>query len=74
MYNYDIGEDMDSIRQIMGVCPQFDILWEELTAAEHLKMFAKLKGIYLTITIFINISKVSQMMLSQRRLKSDFVM
>lgn len=44
MYNYDIGEDMDSIRQIMGVCPQFDILWEELTATEHLKMFAKLKG------------------------------
>jgi len=44
VYNYDIGKDMDSIRQIMGVCPQFDILWEELTATEHLKMFAKLKG------------------------------
>jgi ABC-type multidrug transport system ATPase subunit len=46
MYNYDITQpkDMDSIRQIMGVCPQFDILWNELTAAEHLYIFARLKG------------------------------
>lgn len=45
MYNYDISEDMDSIRQFMGICPQFDILWDELTAQEHLQLFAKLKGI-----------------------------
>ena len=29
----------------MGVVPQFDILWEELTAGEHMRMFCKLKGI-----------------------------
>ena len=44
IYNYDIADDMDSIRKFMGVCPQFDILWDELTAKEHLHMFAKLKG------------------------------
>ena len=31
-------------RSLMGVCPQHDILWDELTAAEHLKIFAQLKG------------------------------
>lgn len=29
----------------MGVVPQFDILWGELTAGEHMRMFCKIKGI-----------------------------
>ena len=29
----------------MGLVPQFDILWNELTAAEHMKMFCKIKGV-----------------------------
>jgi ABC-type multidrug transport system ATPase subunit len=45
MFDLDITEDMDNIRQIMGVCPQHDILWDELTAEEHLIMFSKLKQI-----------------------------
>ena len=28
--------DMADIRNAMGICPQFDILWENLTAKEHL--------------------------------------
>jgi hypothetical protein len=27
------------------VCPQHDILWNELTAREHLRIFAQLKGV-----------------------------
>jgi len=42
---YDITQDIDKAREVIGVCPQFDILWDELTAEEHLYMFAKLKGI-----------------------------
>ena len=30
---------------IMGVVPQFDILWGELTAAEHMEIFCKIKGV-----------------------------
>lgn len=29
----------------MGVCPQFDVIWEELSAEEHLKMFCLVKGV-----------------------------
>lgn len=29
----------------MGVVPQFDILWGELTAYEHMKMFSLIKGV-----------------------------
>jgi ABC-type multidrug transport system ATPase subunit len=30
----------------MGVVPQFDILWGELTAAEHMTMFSMIKGVH----------------------------
>jgi ATP-binding cassette subfamily A (ABC1) protein 5 len=42
---YDVATQMDDIRNIIGVVPQFDILWIELTAAEHMSMFCKIKGI-----------------------------
>lgn len=42
---YDIRSNMDKIRKMMGVCPQFDILWDELTVKEHLEMFSRIKGI-----------------------------
>lgn len=29
----------------MGVCSQFDVLFDELTAYEHLQLFAELKGV-----------------------------
>lgn len=41
----DIIDNMDEIREQLGVCPQHDILWPELTAREHLQLFAQLKGI-----------------------------
>jgi len=36
---------MDKIRRLMGVCPQFDILWSMLSAKEHLELFGTIKGI-----------------------------
>ena len=29
----------------IGVCPQFDLLWPELTVEEHLLFYARLKGV-----------------------------
>ena len=28
----------------MGVCPQHDLLWEQLTGEEHLLFYGRLKG------------------------------
>lgn len=36
---------IDEIRKHIGLCAQFDILWQELTAYQHLNLFASLKGI-----------------------------
>ena len=34
---------MDRIRSMMGVCPQFDVLWNELTGVEHLTIYGNIK-------------------------------
>jgi len=41
----DIRTDMDAIRKSLGVCPQFDILWPELTVKEHMRLYATFTGI-----------------------------
>ncbi|KAF7238197.1 ATP-binding cassette sub-family A member 10 [Varanus komodoensis] len=44
-YNISKREDMKQIREMLGVCPQFNIQFEFLTVKENLKTFAKIKGI-----------------------------
>ncbi|KAL4476001.1 hypothetical protein ABPG72_007887 [Tetrahymena utriculariae] len=41
---FDVRKDLDKIRTILGVCPQHDILFDQLTVKEHLYFFATLKG------------------------------
>ncbi|KAI3914735.1 hypothetical protein MKW98_001971 [Papaver atlanticum] len=36
---------MTNIRRIIGVCPQFDILWPEISCEEHLRLFGSIKGL-----------------------------
>ena len=43
-FDYDMETDMPEVRKIMGVCPQFDILFDDLTVKEHLELYANIKG------------------------------
>jgi len=36
---------IDRARVLMGVCPQFDVLWGELTGEEHLYIYGRVKGL-----------------------------
>jgi ABC-type lipoprotein export system ATPase subunit len=38
-------DDPSRIRNFTNVCPQFDILWAELTVRDHVKLIAWIKGI-----------------------------
>ncbi|EGG24684.1 ABC transporter A family protein [Cavenderia fasciculata] len=42
---YSIQNQMDSVRRTLGVCPQHDIIWKQLTVYEHLCIYAGLKGV-----------------------------
>ncbi|OZJ06092.1 hypothetical protein BZG36_01131 [Bifiguratus adelaidae] len=42
---YDTRTQMSDVYRSIGVCPQHDILWDDLTVGEHLLFYARLKGI-----------------------------
>lgn len=42
---YDIKSQLEQIQLQIGLCPQFDIHWPEMTVEEHLLFYARLKGI-----------------------------
>ncbi|CAL4103477.1 unnamed protein product [Meganyctiphanes norvegica] len=41
---YDIVTEMSEVRQSLGLCPQHDVLFDQLTVSEHLYFFCRLKG------------------------------
>eukprot|EP00850_Spirogloea_muscicola_P017011 SM000142S00525 [mRNA] locus=s142:89468:101029:- [translate_table: standard] len=40
-----IRTNMDSVRRVIGICPQQNVLFNKLTVAEHLRLYAALKGL-----------------------------
>ena len=44
VYEKDLFEEADEVREFMGVCPQHDVLFDLLTPEEHLSMFYEFKG------------------------------
>ena len=43
-YDVDLFEEMDEVREFMGVCPQHDVLFDLLTPREHIDIFYDFKG------------------------------
>jgi ABC-type multidrug transport system ATPase subunit len=42
---FDIARQMDHVKCVIGVCPQFDVLWEDLTVRQHLRFYSLLRGL-----------------------------
>ncbi|KAJ3013234.1 hypothetical protein HKX48_005863 [Thoreauomyces humboldtii] len=42
---YDVTSQIDEIYKLIGVCPQFDLLWGELSVLDHVLFYARLKGV-----------------------------
>jgi len=42
---YSIINEIDSVHTQMGVCPQFDLVWPDLTVEEHLLFYARIRGV-----------------------------
>lgn len=41
----DIRTDIDAVRSSLGLCPQHNILFDELTVREHIVFYSRLKGL-----------------------------
>jgi ABC-type multidrug transport system ATPase subunit len=46
IYGRSLAGDLQAIRQMTGVCPQYNVLFLCLTVHEHLLFFGKIKGLY----------------------------
>uniref|UniRef100_A0A3Q3E8Z4 ATP-binding cassette, sub-family A (ABC1), member 5 n=1 Tax=Hippocampus comes TaxID=109280 RepID=A0A3Q3E8Z4_HIPCM len=59
IYGTPVGElaDGPEMKRLVGVCPQFNILFDVLTVEEHLRIFAAIKGIPLA-DVDAEVSKV----------------
>lgn len=42
---HDIRHDINGVRASLGLCPQHNILFDELTVKEHIVFFSQLKGL-----------------------------
>lgn len=45
IYGNDLVEDIEGVRQSLGLCQQFDVLFDPLTCKEHLELVCELKDI-----------------------------
>eukprot|EP01119_Soliformovum_irregulare_P016146 TRINITY_DN4639_c1_g1_i1.p1 TRINITY_DN4639_c1_g1~~TRINITY_DN4639_c1_g1_i1.p1 ORF type:complete len:1195 (-),score=473.31 TRINITY_DN4639_c1_g1_i1:27-3611(-) len=45
IYGRDLIQDLPKIHTLMGVCQQYDILWETLTAQEHLLFYGRIRNL-----------------------------
>jgi len=45
IYGHPLSTELEKARESIGFCPQHNILFSELTVAEHLRLFEKIKGI-----------------------------
>ena len=51
---FDIRHDIDKVRTSLGLCPQHNILFDDLTVQEHLIFFTKV----LLISFFLQICMI----------------
>ncbi|XP_069920751.1 phospholipid-transporting ATPase ABCA3 isoform X10 [Oryctolagus cuniculus] len=42
---YDISKDMVQVRKNLGLCPQYDLLFPNMTVSEHLLFYCVIKGV-----------------------------
>jgi len=45
LLNHEVDKNMPEVYEKVGICPQFNGLWEFLTVKEHLILFGNLKGL-----------------------------
>lgn len=60
-----LSTDVHACRRKIGFCPQFDALFELLTAREHLEMYARIKGIIEEDIPRVVDAKISEMGLTE---------
>jgi ABC-type multidrug transport system ATPase subunit len=43
---YSIRDKIEKVQELIGYCPQFDLLWNDLSVEEHLYFYSRLKNVH----------------------------
>ena len=57
IHGKSIHDDLDGIRQSMGICPQYDVLFGDLSVYEHLYFIQWIKGIQVQDSTIYDLAK-----------------
>eukprot|EP00913_Durusdinium_trenchii_P025474 g23912.t1 len=47
IHGFDVAQHPEEARRFLGVCPQHDILFDELSADDHLRLACSLRGVHI---------------------------
>ena len=50
-YGNSLTKDVSALKKIIGICPQYDAIWPQLTVYEHMQLFAGFKGMLAFATV-----------------------
>ena len=45
VYNRSIRKDLSKLRESMGICPQHNVIFDDLSVYEHIRLFETIKGV-----------------------------
>lgn len=57
IFGLDLNKDNEEVKELVALCPQFDVCWDNLTIYEHLELFASIKGMRKSL-IPLNLEKL----------------
>lgn len=63
IFGLDVQTEMGEIRKNLGVCPQFDLLFPDLSAKEHIELWCGIKGITHSEMLTVMTDRLKQMKL-----------
>ncbi len=66
LFGMDIVTDIYQIQNLIGICPQDDVLWPEMSAYEHFRLYARFKGMD-----YAEVESTAQTKLKQFDLQKD---
>ena len=67
---FEVPKEMSRVYSVIGVCPQFDCLWPDLTVEEHFLFYIRLRGASIRVERFILEETLSHMKLTEHRKKT----
>lgn len=66
----DVSREFNKVRKLIGYCPQYDVIFDNMTVEEHLDYYARIKGILPEKRTSLIEQKIEELNLADHRKKT----